>query len=156
MERDIRLNWSLLVEEAIQRRRKMNLTQQQLAGLAKVSTPTVSRFEQAKKNVQLSSVLAILDVLGLTETTKLAFPDPDYRYDSAEGVTFWGQDGNVRVRVKISREALDDHFSERGRLRPEPAFEKHRGEIEAFARRKYWTGQREPDGSVLIRTLELV
>ncbi len=96
----------------------MNLTQQQLAGLAKVSTPTVSRFEQAEKNVQLSSVLAILDVLGLTETTKLAFPDPDYRYDSAEGVTFWGQDGNVRVRVKISREALDDHFSERG---PDPS-----------------------------------
>jgi Protein of unknown function (DUF1488) len=47
-------------------------------------------------------------------------------------------------------------FSERGRLRPEPAFEKHRHEIEAVARRKYLTGQLEPDGGILIRTLELV
>jgi len=36
---------------------------------------------------------------------------------------------------KISREALGDHLSERGRLRPEMAFEKHRREIEAVARK---------------------
>lgn len=134
----------------------MNLTQQQLASLAKVSTPTVSRFEQAERNVQMSSVLAILDVLGMTDNRTLTFPDSEYRYDSTEGVTFWGQDGASRVRSKISREALDDHFSERGRLRPDAAFEKHRRDIEALARRKYVTGQREPDGSILIKTLELV
>ena len=121
-----------------------------------MSTPTVSRFEQAEKNVQLSSVLAILDALGMTDNRTLIYPDTEFRYDSVEGVTFWGQDGSTRVRCKISREALDDHFSERGRLRPEPAFEKHRREIEAVARRKYLTGQVEPDGSILIRTLELV
>jgi len=134
----------------------MNLTQQQLAGLAQVSTPTVSRFEQAEKNVQLSSVLAILEVLGMTDTRTLTFPETDSRYDSAEGVTFWGQDGSTRVRCKISREALEDHFSDRGRLRPEQAFEKHRREIETVVRRKYLTGERESDGSILIRTLELV
>ncbi len=121
-----------------------------------MSTPTVSRFEQAEKNVQLSSVLAILEILGMTDTRTLVFPDPEYRYDSSEGVTFWGQDGNARVKCKISREALDDHFSERDKLRSEDAFKKYRTEIEAIARRKYLTGQLEPDGSVLIRTLELV
>lgn len=156
MERELRLNWNLLVEEAVRQRRKLNLTQQQLAGLARVSAPTVSRFEQAEKNLQLSSALAILDVLGLTDARTLTFPDTEHRYDSAEGVTFWGQDGSIRVRCKISREALEDHFSERGRLRAEPAFEKYRRDIEAVARRKYLTGQREPDGSILIRTLELV
>ena len=124
--------------------------------MAKVSTPTVSRFEQAGKNVQLSSVLAILEVLGMTDTRTLVFPDLDYRYATDEGVTFWGQDGARRVKCKISREALEDHFSDRDRLRPEDAFLKHRGEIESLARRKYLTGQVEPDGSVLIRTLELV
>lgn len=134
----------------------MNLTQQQLAAMAKVSTPTVSRFEQAGKNVQLSSVLAILETLGMTDTRTLLFPDQDYRYATDEGVTFYGQDGPRRIKCKISREALDDHFSDRGRLRPEDAFLRRRRDIEAIARRKYLTGQIEPDGGVLIRTLELV
>ncbi len=95
-------------------------------------------------------------MLGLTDSHTLTFANTEYRYDSVEGVTFWGQDGSIRVRCKISREALDDHFSERGHLRAEPAFEKYRRDIEAVARRKYLTGQREPDGSVMIRTLELV
>jgi hypothetical protein len=37
-------------------------------------------------------------------------------------------------------------------LQPRAAFEKYRGAIDALARRKYLLGQREPDGSVLIRT----
>jgi hypothetical protein len=35
------------------------------------------------------------------------------------------------------------------------AFEKHRDEIEALARRKYLQSQLEPDKSVLIRTTEI-
>jgi hypothetical protein len=70
-------------------------------------------------------------------------------------VTFWGQDGKTRVRCRIAREALDDHFSEGDRLRPKAAFEKHREEIEALARRKYLLGQREPDGTVLVKTLDI-
>ena len=63
MEREFRLNWTLLVEEAIRRRHGLNLTQKQLAALAKVSTPTVSRFEQDDEDIQLSSVLAILGAI---------------------------------------------------------------------------------------------
>jgi transcriptional regulator with XRE-family HTH domain len=154
MERDFQINWPIFVEEAVRRRRGMKLTQKQLAALAKVSTPTVSRFEQAEKDVQLSSVLAILAVLGMTDKRTLVFADDDYKVAS-EGVTFWGRDGKTRVRCHISREALDDHFSDGDRLRPDAAFKKHRPEIEALARRKYLLGRRELDGSVLIRTGEI-
>jgi len=156
MEREFRLNWTILVEEAVRRRRKLNLTQQQLADLAKVSTPTISRFEQAEKNIQLSTVLAVLDVLGMTDKRTLTFPDREYRFDSTNGATFWGEDGATRVRCFISREALEDHFSERDRLRPDAAFEKHRSEIESFARQKYLLGRQEPDDSVVIRTQDLI
>jgi transcriptional regulator with XRE-family HTH domain len=134
----------------------MNLTQAQLAALAKVSTPTISRFEQAEKNIQLSTVLAVLDVLGMSDKHTLVFPDEEFQLDRSVGVTFWGQDGEKRVRSLISREALDDHFSEGDRLKPDAAFRKRRQEIESLARRKYLRGQTEPDGSVLIRTLDLV
>lgn len=133
----------------------MNLTQKQLAALAKVSTPTVSRFEQDDEDIQLSSVLAILGVLGMTDKRTLVFPDKEFRDDFGIGVIFWGQEGNRRVRCVISREALDDHFSDRDRLRPDAAFQKYRTEIEALARRKYILGQLEPDGSILIRTNEI-
>jgi transcriptional regulator with XRE-family HTH domain len=133
----------------------MKLTQKELAALAKVSTPTVSRFELAAKDVQLSSALAILDALGMTDKRTLIFPDKEFSYDSSRGVTFWGRDGKMRVRCQISREALDDHFSNGDRLRPKEAFEKRRDDIEALARRKYLNGQLEPDRSVLIRTTEI-
>lgn len=53
------------------------------------------------------------------------------------------------------REALDDHFSDGDMLKPEAAFKRHRKEIEALARRKYLYGEREPDGSVLLRMLDI-
>ncbi len=154
MEREFQVHWPLLVEEAVRRRHGLKLTQKQLAALAKVSTPTVSRFEQAAKDVQLSSALAILEVLGITDKRTLVFNDADDKAES-EGVTFFGQDGKTRVRCRISREALDDHFSNGDRLRPEAAFKKYRLQIEALARRKYLLGRTEPDGSVLIRTLDI-
>lgn len=157
MERKFQINWPLLVEEAVRRRRGMKLTQKQLAMLAKVSTPTVSRFENAEKDLQLSSVLAIFEVLGLSDKRTLTFPNQEHRYEpSRSTVSFWGQDGPQRVLSRISREALDDHFSDRERLKPEAAFKKYRKQIEALARRKYLSGQREPDGSVLIRTNDIV
>ena len=134
----------------------MNLTQKQLAALAKVSTPTVSRFEQDDEDIQLSSVLAILGVLGMTDKRTLVFPDKEFRDDFGIGVIFWGQEGDRRVRCVISREALDDHFSDRDRLRSDAAFQKYRTEIEALARKKYILGQLEPDGSILIRTNEIM
>jgi len=132
----------------------MKLTQRQLATLANVSTPTVSRFELAAKDVQLSSVLAILDVLGMTDKRTLSFDEGATR-DADDSMVFWGNDGETRVRFRISREALADHFSEGDRLRPDTAFKKHRRDIEGLARRKYFLGQRELDGSVVIRTSEI-
>lgn len=155
MEREFRLNWPALVEEAVRRRRGLNLTQKQLAALAKVSTPTISRFEQNEEDIQLSTVLAILDVLGMTDKRTLDFPDKEFQRDNAETIVFWGQEGDKRVRCRISREALDDHFSDRDRLKPEAAFQKYRDQIEALARRKYLLGQLEQDGSVLIRTADI-
>ncbi|MCK6452486.1 MAG: DUF1488 family protein [Alphaproteobacteria bacterium] len=133
----------------------MKLTQRQLAALAKVSAPTISRFERNEKDIQLSSALAILDAMGLTDKRTLEFPNRTHSYDSDAGVTFGGQDGSTKVRCQISREALDDHFTDGDRLRPEDAFKRHRDEIEALARRKYLQGRKEPDGSVLIRTLDI-
>lgn len=134
----------------------MKLTQKQLAALAKVSTPTVSRFEQNDEDIQLSSVLGILGVLGMTDQRNLAFSDEEgFHDDFGIGVTFWGHEGKSRVKCVISREALDDHFSDGDRLRPAAAFTKYRRQIEALARKKYLLGQTEPDGSILIRTLEI-
>ena len=66
MERNIQLNWAVLVEEAIKRRKEQGLTQKQLAVLARVSGPTVNRFEQQSANITLNSAFAILKTLGLT------------------------------------------------------------------------------------------
>src|SRR5207302_1737501 len=135
MERKFQFNWPVLVEEAVRRRRRMNLTQKQLASLAKVSTPTISRFEQDEKDLQVSSALAILDVLGMTDKRTLTF-DEEYKADLDDSIVFWGSDGETRVCCRIKRDALHDHFSDDGRLRFNKAFEKHRSEIEAWARRK--------------------
>jgi transcriptional regulator with XRE-family HTH domain len=155
MEREFRLNWTLLVEEAVRRRHGLKLTQKQLAALTKVSTPTISRFEQNDEDIQLHNVLAILDVLGMTDKRTLVFPDQEFKSDIDERIIFWGQEDKKRVRCMISREALDDHFLDGDRLRPEAAFKKYHSEIEALARKKYLLGQLEPDGSVLIRTMEI-
>lgn len=65
MERNIRLNWQGLVEEAIKRRKEQRLTQEQLAILAGVSKPTLNNFEQGKTTVTLESALKILRMLRL-------------------------------------------------------------------------------------------
>lgn len=126
-----------------------------MAALAKVSAPTISRFEQNAKDIQLSTVLSILDVLGMTDTRTLVFPDEEFHADMGDAITFWGQEGKKRVRCRISREALDDHFSDNDRLRPKAAFTKYRAYIEALARKKYLLDQLEPDGSVFIKTDEV-
>ncbi len=131
----------------------MKLTQKQLSALANVSPPTVSRFEQNAKDIQLSTVLAILNVVGMTDNRTLAFADESFRQDIDSGtIVFWGQEGETRIRCGISRHALADHFSDRGTLKPEGAFRKNRSEIEGLARKQYLTGKVEADGSVLIRT----
>jgi hypothetical protein len=89
------------------------------------------------------------------ERRDLKFPAPEERYSFDQGVvSFWGQDGEARVRCEISREALDDHFhgDNKDKL---VVFRANRQAIEEIARQKYLAGRTEPDGSVLIRTREL-
>ena len=71
-------------------------------------------------------MLALLDVLGMTDKRTVEFTDDEYHVNSTQGVSFSGQEGKKRIRFRISREALDDHFSDHDRLRPEAAFKKHR------------------------------
>lgn len=65
MERNIRLNWPDVVDEAIKRRKSQKLTQEQLAILAGVSKPTLNSFEQGKTSVTLENAIKILKALGL-------------------------------------------------------------------------------------------
>ncbi|HVY34038.1 MAG TPA: DUF1488 family protein [Caulobacteraceae bacterium] len=85
----------------------------------------------------------------------LQFPDRNHHTDTTRGTIFWGEDADKRVRCIISREALDDYFSEDDALRPDAAFRAHRAEIEALANRKYALGQQEPDGGIVIRTADI-
>jgi len=86
---------------------------------------------------------------------ELEFPEPNERWIfDREVVVFGGQDVDTRVRCEISRQALDDNF--KGDAKEEmQVFRANRKAIEEFARKKYLAGQIEPDGSVLIRTLDI-
>ena len=65
MERNLRLNWPSLVEEAVARRKSQGLTQELLAVLAGVSKPTLNAFEQGKTTITLENALKILRTVGL-------------------------------------------------------------------------------------------
>ena len=155
MERNIRLNWPVLVKEARRRRKEQRLTQQRLAAIAEVSAPTVSRFESGDKNIQLASALAILDTLGMVERPTMEFRDKAERYDfDRDAVLFSGQTTEGDVPLAVSGEALEDHFGatgqgQRARL---AAFRAHRPEIEDIALRNYLARKRKRDGSVFIRS----
>ena len=154
MERQFRINWQAIVLEAKQRRKEQNITQEKLAKLAGVSTPTISRFESGEENIEMSSVLSILEVLGMKDSRTLKFPDPKEKYDSSRGVVvFTGIDGNKKVKCAISFQALDDHF-ENGQ-NPLRNFVKNREAIEMEARKKYLNAFIENDGLILIKTEDL-
>ncbi len=88
------------------------------------------------------------------ERRELRFPAPEESHDfDRKIVSFWGQDGATRVRCAISNEALDDRFHGNKKDKLE-VFRANRQTIEDIARQKYVAGRTEPDGSVLIRTLE--
>jgi transcriptional regulator with XRE-family HTH domain len=150
-----RLNWPAIVEEARQRRKSQRLTQKRLGELAHVSTPTVSRFENGEKDIQLSSITSILGVLGMLDERTLVFTDKLVRYDSVRDIAvFEGRDGDRTIRSAISGEALEDHF-DGADVDPIKVFRAHRERIEHEARRKYLDGRLERDGSILIRTEDL-
>ncbi len=155
MERQFRVNWPAIVEEARQRRKGQRLTQARLATLAGVSTPTVSRFENGEKDIQHSSVTRILAQLGMVDGRVLTFPESDARYDSLRrAVLFAGKDGDKTISCAISLEALEDHFDGDNGV-PMKVFRANHACIEHEARRKYLAGQLLSDGSVLIGTEDL-
>lgn len=154
MDRRFRLNWTDIVYEAKQRRLNQKLTQEELAKLAGVSTPTLSRFENNKKDIQLSSVLKILDMLGLSDKRQLQFPSKEVHYlPDREMFMFSGETEDKKIRCTISYEALCDHYNanrdDRNRLE---IFKANRSNIEHEARRKYFANKLEGDGSILICT----
>ena len=155
MERQFRINWPAIVEEAKQRRKSQKLTQQRLAELAGVSTPTISRFESGERDIQLSTVSNILGVLGMLDERTLVFPDARERYDFDRAVVlFTGKDGDKNIISAISREALEDHFGGDNKDLMK-VYKANLERIEYEARRKYLAGRLEPDGSVLIKTMDL-
>lgn len=68
MERNIQKYWQEEVAKIIKVRKARELNQERLAAIAGISTQTLSRFEQAREDVQLSTVLKILDVFSLQLT----------------------------------------------------------------------------------------
>src|SRR5579872_4327678 len=155
MERQFRLNWPAIVEEAKQRRKAQNLTQQRLAMLANVSTPTISRFESGDKDIQLSSILNILKMLGMLDQRSLIFPEmPNVQYKS-DMIIFWGQNEmNQSIRCAISSEALEDHYKSKNKDLVKIFLENHTA-IEHEAVRKYLNNQFEADNFIFIKTEDL-
>lgn len=122
--------------------------------LAGVSTPTISRFESGGENIELSSVLNILQVLGMRDSRRLEFPNPNEKYDSSRGIIlFFGVDSAKKIPCGITLEALDDHFE--ARKDPMRNFLNNRKKIESEARKKYIRNLNEKDGLILIRTEDL-
>ena len=65
MERTIQAYWAKIVAKVKAKRKAKTLTQSNLAAITGISFQTISRFEQADENIQLSTVLGICDSLGL-------------------------------------------------------------------------------------------
>ncbi len=138
-----------MVEEAKQRRKKLKLTQQRLALLAKVSTPTISRFENGEQDIQWSSIHGILSCLGLIDERRLDFPDPRPRYRAGIGVNFLGKEGDHQVQCLISEEALQDSFNSDGE-NPMKIFKKNQKAIEQRARQKYLLSTNSKNKEILV------
>ena len=155
MERQFQINWPAIIEEAKQRRKAQRLTQAKLALMAGVSTPTISRFESGEKDIQLSSIINILTVLGMNDQRNLTFLDHDEHYEfSHRAVIFFGKEGDNVIHCGISKEAINDFFSGDGK-EPLKVFQANREQIEHEARRKYLAGKLEADGSVMITSKDL-
>ena len=123
--------------------------------MAGVSTPTVSRFENGEKDIQLSTVLSILTVLGMTDQRNLIFINEDERYDPIRMVvSFTGKDGKKTIKCAISNEALEDHFKG-GENNILKTYQANREKIQHEIRRKYLAEQCEPDGSILLKSEDI-
>lgn len=64
MESFIQKYWAKLVSNLKAKRKSEKISQKNLAAISGVSFQTISRFEQADENIQLSTVLAVCESLG--------------------------------------------------------------------------------------------
>lgn len=155
MEWQFFINWSAIVEEAKQRRKGQRLTQSRLAKMAGVSTPTISRFESGEKDIQLSTVMRILAVLGMHDKRNLVFREQNARYSPGQmAVVFSGRDGDKIISCAISGEVLVDYFNgdEKNLLK---VFQANHEQIEHEVRRKYLAGNFEADGVILLKASDM-
>ncbi len=74
MERDIQQNWQQIVDSIKAMRKEQGVTQERLAAITGISTQTISRFEQAKEDIQLSTIFKILDCFGMSLDLKRIIP----------------------------------------------------------------------------------
>jgi transcriptional regulator with XRE-family HTH domain len=111
MERDVQLDWQEIVEEARRRRKERKLPMRRLAAQANISLPTVLRFEKNQRDIQLSSVLAILNVLGMVAKPVDGMllikgaPEGPYHVRFAPNA---GAGGELEDRPVADRPALDE------------------------------------------------
>ncbi len=125
--------------------------------LANVSTPTISRFENGNKDIQLSSILNILKMLGMLDQRSLIFPEvPNVQKDFNSGsIIFWGKnEAGQSIRCAISYEALEDHYESKSKDIKKIFLENHAA-IEHEALRKYLNNQCEADNFIFIKTADL-
>jgi transcriptional regulator with XRE-family HTH domain len=108
---DWQLDWQEIVDEAHRRRKERKLPMRRLAAQANVSLPTVLRFEKNERDIQLSSVLAILNVLGMVakrvEGALLIKGPPDGPYEVRFAPNA-GADGELESRPAANRAALEE------------------------------------------------
>lgn len=114
MERDIQLDWQEIVDEAHRRRKERKLPMRRLAAQANVSLPTVLRFEKNQRDIQLSSVLAILNVLGMVakkvDGALLIGGPPDGPYEVRFAPNA-GAGGELEIKRAANRPALEEILS---------------------------------------------
>jgi transcriptional regulator with XRE-family HTH domain len=118
MERNVRLNWEMIVRAARARRKERGMTQQHLAALANVGRSTLNRFENRSGDVTLSSVLRILGVLDMLDRKlegTLRVKASETQRGAFE-VTFTPNFGGALREAKIfaTRESLDKFLSDLG------------------------------------------
>lgn len=59
------IDWQEIIKLAKQTRKEQKISQKRLSAIIGISTQTISRFEQGKQDIQLSTALKILRALGL-------------------------------------------------------------------------------------------
>jgi transcriptional regulator with XRE-family HTH domain len=123
MERDFQIDrqinrqidWAEIVQEARRRRKAQGLTMRRLAAVANVSLPTVLRFEKSQRDIQLSSVLAILNALGMVarkvDGTLLVRGPADGPYQ-ARFAPSAGAGGPLEIKNVEARPELEALFDE--------------------------------------------